>query len=294
MTIYATGVDYSNPQTPARVLVEHGAQFACRYASTPGNPKNLTLNEANLLREAGIGIVSLFETTAQRALAGEVAGADDLVSARTQHKALGLPDDAPVYLTVDFDLATSQESELANYFHGVDSVAGNHPVGVYGGYRACQFLLTEGLVEFAFQTYAWSNGTWVASAHLRQVHNGASWDGWPVDICEAHVADYGAWGLQPAPGPTPGPTPMDWTDVMITNLPNVSQGAVDPVSGSMLVHRAQAILRDVAGHAEVAVDGSFGPITEAAVRAYQRGFALTVDGVVGPHTWARLLADRVL
>ena len=38
----------------------------------------------------------------------------------------------------------------------------------------------------------------------------------------------------------------------------------------------------------VSIDGSFGPRTEAAVRAYQRFAGLTVDGVVGRNTWDSL------
>jgi len=39
--------------------------------------------------------------------------------------------------------------------------------------------------------------------------------------------------------------------------------------------------------------GTFGPATEAAVRAFQRSHGLAEDGIVGPNTWARIFADRV-
>ena len=37
-----------------------------------------------------------------------------------------------------------------------------------------------------------------------------------------------------------------------------------------------------------AIDGSFGPLTEAAVRAFQERYGLSVDGIVGELTWNRL------
>jgi peptidoglycan hydrolase-like protein with peptidoglycan-binding domain len=40
------------------------------------------------------------------------------------------------------------------------------------------------------------------------------------------------------------------------------------------------------------VDGIFGPKTKTAVEAYQQAEGLSVDGVVGPQTWAKMLAQH--
>jgi peptidoglycan hydrolase-like protein with peptidoglycan-binding domain len=53
------------------------------------------------------------------------------------------------------------------------------------------------------------------------------------------------------------------------------------------VRTLQYLLRE-RGHS-VAVDGIFGPKTDAAVRAFQRSAHLAVDGIVGPHTWSALI-----
>ena len=39
------------------------------------------------------------------------------------------------------------------------------------------------------------------------------------------------------------------------------------------------------------VDGIFGPLTEAGVRAFQERSAITVDGIVGPETWGAINGD---
>ncbi len=53
------------------------------------------------------------------------------------------------------------------------------------------------------------------------------------------------------------------------------------------VETLQYLLR-ARGHS-VTVDGIFGPLTDAAVRAFQQEKQLLVDGIVGPQTWSALI-----
>lgn len=70
----------------------------------------------------------------------------------------------------------------------------------------------------------------------------------------------------------------------------LTEGPIRPVlrrgdSGSA-VTLLQTLLCDVV--TPIGVDGAFGPETLSAVRAFQQRAGLTVDGVVGPKTWAAL------
>ena len=55
------------------------------------------------------------------------------------------------------------------------------------------------------------------------------------------------------------------------------------------VRSLQYLLR-AHGH-DLVVDGVFGPVTEVAVRAFQKEGELVVDGVVGPITWRALIIE---
>jgi peptidoglycan hydrolase-like protein with peptidoglycan-binding domain len=57
------------------------------------------------------------------------------------------------------------------------------------------------------------------------------------------------------------------------------------------VTRLQSLLQD-AGCSPGGIDGNFGPMTQAAVMQYQASRGLSVDGVVGPQTWAALNSNK--
>ncbi|SDD86875.1 peptidoglycan-binding domain-containing protein [Actinokineospora iranica] len=77
----------------------------------------------------------------------------------------------------------------------------------------------------------------------------------------------------PAPAPVPG------------QRPTIRRGTTGPA-----VSEAQRILNAwYPTMPRLAVDGAFGPSTEARVKHMQRAAGLAVDGIVGPATWRRLL-----
>jgi murein L,D-transpeptidase YcbB/YkuD len=72
----------------------------------------------------------------------------------------------------------------------------------------------------------------------------------------------------------------------------------DPIAPWPLVKRGDEIfpvrsLQDLlrARNHPVGVDGIFGPLTEAAVKAFQQGNGLAADGIVGPLTWPKLVVQ---
>lgn len=70
-------------------------------------------------------------------------------------------------------------------------------------------------------------------------------------------------------------------------MSNPGQPIIERGSQGDVVRRAQRALRRVPDHS-VAVDGIFGAVTETAVKNFQGGAGLDVDGIVGDKTWEAL------
>jgi peptidoglycan hydrolase-like protein with peptidoglycan-binding domain len=64
--------------------------------------------------------------------------------------------------------------------------------------------------------------------------------------------------------------------------PVLRKGSTDPA-----VRDLQEALKAL-GHNPGLIDGDFGPMTEAAVKAFQQAKGITVDGIVGKVTWINI------
>jgi hypothetical protein len=195
MTLF--GIDSANPTTPhIPALKTAGVKFACRYIAPVGKSydwKRLSSAEADALKAAGLGIVVVFESTANRALIGKAGGVSDATTAKLQAAACGMPTGRPIYFAVDFEATAAQEPAIHAYITGVASVLGHAATGVYGDYSVVKSAMDAGLCEYAWQTYGWSSGAWDPRVHLQQYKNGQTIGGLSVDYNHATAADYGQW-----------------------------------------------------------------------------------------------------
>ena len=70
-------------------------------------------------------------------------------------------------------------------------------------------------------------------------------------------------------------------------MPNAGQPTISLGATGDVVRRLQRALRRTPDLG-LSVDGLFGAATEAAVKSFQSGAGLRLDGIVGPSTWAAL------
>jgi len=176
--------------------VDAGAEFVCRYL------KNLSIAEANALSAAGLRIVSIFETTAHRALAGAAAGKEDGTFALAQSLSLKQPVATAICATADFDVTLTQQPAVLAYFTAFKAAIADMKLMVYANGAICQATLDSGIAD-----YTWLAGgkamrgsrEFLASGRatiVQDVGDKAGLDlGIDIDSDTATVAEYGGWYL---------------------------------------------------------------------------------------------------
>lgn len=257
-------------------LKQAGIQAIGRYLGPEESWKALSNSEAKTILAAGLGIFSIWETNPVRcAYFTESQAEKDAADAAHFAASVGQPAGTPIYFTVDYDAGEEDLGTIVNYFRRIRGI--RYSIGAYGSFRVIESLARSGTVDFFYQTYAWSGGRQSGFAHIYQYRNDRILSGIRVDDNRI-LSPAGIW----AGGKS--------RDLMAGKPKLLTKNNISPRSGSYpgyLIRRGsrgEAVRRiqHIVGTAE---DGLFGPITEQAVRVWQKGHRLEPDGIVGPLTW---------
>ena len=165
--------------------------------------KNLLPVEVAALSAAGIKIISIYESTATRALAGHDQGVSDGTAALNAAAALGQPQGSALCVTVDFDATADQENAVISYITGFkEGTTGEAKIMVYANGAVCQAALDAGVAD-----YTWLAGgmgmrgsrDFLASGKatiVQDVGDAQHEDlGISIDSDQIEQADFGGWLL---------------------------------------------------------------------------------------------------
>jgi hypothetical protein len=149
-------VDFSGSAPSVAALKAANVGAVLRYVGKSGG-KYLSGEEARACLAAGIDVLGINETIAQRCLQGYDAGhGDALIGLADLTAKCGRPARC-IGLAVDFDANNAQlVGPISDYFRGACAAVGKSKVLVYGGYYAVKVILDAGLATFAWQAYGWS------------------------------------------------------------------------------------------------------------------------------------------
>lgn len=193
---------WARPDLDALKAVGYGGIMRYIDRNPASDAKHITQGEYFDLRARGFDVGLVFETTADRAMAGYSAGLFDAQYANSVADGLsfdGQVHGGAIYFAVDTD---SYGPEVEAYFQGVNSVGGR-TVGVYGPIDACNYIRDAGLAVYSWPASAWMHGKPIpANAHLFQRLGHPS--GGPAGDYDENARLQDDWGQAPRPHP---PTP---------------------------------------------------------------------------------------
>lgn len=155
MSVWA---DYSFARPSLAELKGKGVVGVFRYLAPLPNKKVIDTTERDLILNSGLDLVLNWEWYEGRCNEGAGAGRADGIEAVRQAKALAYPTGRCIYFSHDTGANDWQAVEA--YFTAARQVvvAAGYTIGAYGSYSVIQFLHQKGLIDYGWQTRAWSNG----------------------------------------------------------------------------------------------------------------------------------------
>lgn len=174
----------------AVTLKAAGFEYVARYLPT-SDWKGLTVAEVSAIQAAGLKLISIFEKGATKAsYFTKSQGISDAKEAYKLAKALGQPVGSTIYFTVDYDAQPTHMGAIKEYLAGIRQCLVDYKIGLYGSHDVMQAV--NGLVDYYWQTYAWSHGKVASQIHMHQYKNGVTVAGVQLDKDEIRQTP-GAW-----------------------------------------------------------------------------------------------------
>ena len=144
-------------QAKAQTLYNNGYRYIGRYLTGTyggGISKALTVEEANIILDAGLRFFPIYQTSAYyEAYFTKAQGTYDGQAAITAAHALGLPNGTIIYFAVDFDAMDYQITDsVLPYFEKVyaEVKTSGYKVGVYGARNVCSRVSKAGYACSSF------------------------------------------------------------------------------------------------------------------------------------------------
>jgi LysM repeat protein len=188
-------------------LKSAGIEYVGRYLGD--NWKSISKKEAETLINAGLKIVSIWETNPTNArYFTEKKGIADGNDATSYAKSIGQPEGSAIYFAVDYDAQPSDMDSILRYFFGVRRGLGkNYKAGVYGSYPVLELLNRSCAVDCFWQTAAWSRGKVADFIDIFQYGFNKKLVGIPVDYNQFSNSA-GSWGKETESSFTGAPSPV--------------------------------------------------------------------------------------
>jgi hypothetical protein len=144
------------------------------------------------LTDAGLLVMCVFETTADRAKGGAKNGAIDGAKAFACAREIWMPESGCIYFAVDFDARPGDMDNIEAYLRAAREQIGKHPLGVYGSYYVIEEMHRRNVCDRYWQCVGWSHGKVSEHLDVYQYAWGKKAAGISVDYNEAKTLG-GMW-----------------------------------------------------------------------------------------------------
>ena len=135
---------------------ENGVSFVGRYLVPSGMGKDLTKEEADNLRGAGLAVLLCWEIGAYAVQKGAAQGTKDGARARALAESFGIPAGTTIYFACDYNIPTTDLIMAEQYILAAQTALGKYEAGAYGPLRLVEFLHDRGSCKKFWQCVAWS------------------------------------------------------------------------------------------------------------------------------------------